>query len=165
LAHGVAAILLVAGKPLGRRTVGFAERQMTHEPYLRDNAEQGPSNRSFGALVATVCGAIAAFRIYKHEGFLWWLIGAGALAAVTFAAPNLLSPLKRLWMKFGDVLSKIVNPIVMGILFFAVLTPFAYVVRAMGKKLLPTQFDQNLHSYWIERTPPAPDPDSMNRQF
>ncbi|MBV8961514.1 MAG: hypothetical protein JOY67_10440 [Hyphomicrobiales bacterium] len=138
---------------------------MAHETYLREEAEEGPSDRSFGGLITGILALIAAFRFYKDEGFLWWLVAAGVLAVMTVGTPHLLSPLKRLWMKFGEILSKIVNPVVMGILFFVVLTPFAIVVRAVGKKLLATTFDPGLNSYWIERTPPAPAPDSMNHQF
>ena len=63
------------------------------------------------------------------------------------------------------LLHKIVNPIVLGIMFLVFITPIALVLRLLGKKLIPLTFERDKASYWIERTPPGPAPDSLRNQF
>ncbi|SEC67669.1 hypothetical protein SAMN05519104_1849 [Rhizobiales bacterium GAS188] len=138
---------------------------MAHEEYERGDDHEGPSNRSFGWVFTAFLAIVAAARLWKHESYIGWLVAACALMVVTLAVPHLLTPFNRLWMKFGELLSKVMNPVIMGILFFVVVTPFAFIVRAIGKKLLPTQFDRTIPSYWVERVPPGPSPDSMKQQF
>lgn len=138
----------------------------THEDLIRSDDVKGSSNRSFGVVFAVVFAVIG----------LWPLIGAGpvrlwALAVslvfllLAFIAPKTLAPLNRLWLKFGLLLHKVVNPVIMAVMFFLVITPTALVVRLIGKRLLQTSFDREAASYWIERDPPGPDPADMQNQF
>jgi hypothetical protein len=76
-----------------------------------------------------------------------------------------LSPLNRLWLRFGLLLHKIVSPLVLGIMFFLVITPIGLLMRAVGKDLLRLKFDKRSSSYWIERLPPGPPPESLKDQF
>jgi hypothetical protein len=95
-----------------------------------------------------------------------WALGlALALAVVTLARPGVLHPANVLWMKFGLLLSKFVNPIVTGLLYYLVVTPTGLLMRAMGKRPLPLGFDSGAGSYWIERRPPGPKPETMSQQF
>ncbi|MBT3401824.1 MAG: hypothetical protein HN420_17765, partial [Rhodospirillaceae bacterium] len=88
-----------------------------------------------------------------------------AFLAIAFLRPGLLAPLNRLWTRFGLLLHRIVNPIVMGFLFYLTVTPMALIMRALGKDLLRLKRDPEAKSYWIERTPPGPAPDTMSNQF
>jgi len=75
--------------------------------------------------------------------------------------PKVLAPLNKLWMKFGLLLHSIVNPLVMGLLFFLTITPIALFFRASGKDQLRLKLDPAARSYWIVREPPGPDPKTM----
>jgi hypothetical protein len=76
-----------------------------------------------------------------------------------------LNPLNRLWLKFGLLLYKIVNPIVLGLLFFATIAPIGLIMRLTGKDFLRLKLDREAKSYWIERAPPGPSPQSMRNQY
>ena len=71
----------------------------------------------------------------------------------------------RLRLKIGLLMFKVVNPIVMGLLFFVTITPIGLIMRATGKDFLRMRMDKDAKSYWIERTPPGPPPQSMKNQF
>jgi len=86
-------------------------------------------------------------------------------ALVALVKPALLSGLNRLWMKLGLLLGKVVSPIALGILFYAVITPIGLIIRLTGKDPLRLKFDPDAESYWIPREPPGPPPGSMNNQF
>lgn len=90
---------------------------------------------------------------------------AGLFLVLAFVAPKVLHPLNVLWMKLALVLQKVVSPIVLGLLFFGVVTPMGLVLRAMGKDLLRLKLDKGLKSYWITRDPPGPKPETMTEQF
>jgi hypothetical protein len=97
-----------------------------------------------------------------HAG---WLAVAAAFAAVAVLAPAWLAPMNRLWFRFGMLLHHVVNPIVMGVLFFAVILPIALLMRAFGKDPLRLKHDAQASTYWIAREPPGPAPGSMRKQF
>jgi hypothetical protein len=90
---------------------------------------------------------------------------AGAFALIAMLRPVLLATPNRLWTQFGVLLGRVVSPIALGILFYIALTPIALVLRFTGKALLRLEFDCDADSYWIERKPPGPPPDSMTNQF
>ncbi len=125
-----------------------------------------PSNLTFGLFFA---GVFAAFGLYKYVyggALIASLSGFASLGflAVTFIARDLLTPLNRLWMRFGLLLSAIVGPIVLGILFFGLFTPVAVATRLFGRdelKLKKTQAD----SHWRTRDPAGPEPESFANQF
>jgi hypothetical protein len=73
--------------------------------------------------------------------------------------------LNRLWLRFGLLLNRIVSPIVLGFLFYAVITPTGMIIRRAGRDPLRLQWDANAASYWIERRPPGPAPETMSNQF
>ncbi len=144
----------------------MADKALTHEDFSRPEEVHGSSDRSFGLVFAgffTIVGGLSLWR-----GGHWWpyaFVLAAAFAGVALARPGLLAPLNRLWMKFGLLLSKIMNPIVLGLLFFITMVPMGLVMRAMGKDLLRLKRDPAARSYWIERAPPGPPPGSMRNQY
>jgi hypothetical protein len=79
--------------------------------------------------------------------------------------PAALRPLNRAWMLLGLVLYKIVNPIVMALLFFSTMTPVGALMRACGKDPLRLRRDPAAASYWIAREPPGPAAETMRNQF
>jgi len=96
----------------------------------------------------------------------WWAaVACGSLAAISYFAPGILKPLNRAWTRFGLLLHRFTNPLVLGIIFFVALTPMALIVRALGKDLLRLKRDPDAASYWIQRTPPGPAPETMKQQF
>ena len=95
-----------------------------------------------------------------------WAIGiAAAFAVVALARPGVLAPLNRLWTRFGLLLHKVVSPLIMGMLFYLTVTPIGLLMRAMGKDPLRLRPDPDAASYWIERDPPGPPPETMKNQF
>ena len=118
-----------------------------------------PSDRKFGwtfAVLFLLAGAIS------HP----WLMAVGAaFALVTLTRAHWLSPLKRAWMKFGELLNRVVSPIVMGVIFFAVFTPVALVMRLTGRDALARRYEPALPSYWKRREPPGPAEDSFRNLF
>lgn len=127
---------------------------------------EASSDRSFGFVFAAVFALIGLYNAW-HAGKAWpWLalVAAGFLA-LALIRPAVLAPLNKLWMKFGLLLAAIVNPIVLGILFFLVFTPMAFVARLVGKDFLRLKKQPEAKSYWIVRDPPGPEPVSMKDQF
>ncbi len=133
----------------------------------RDDVKVG-SARSFGLVFATVFIIIALFPLLSDQQGslrLWALIVAAFFAITALTMPRLLEPLNKLWFRFGLLLHKIVNPLIMGLLFFVTVTPIGLLMRSLGKTPLRLGFDKSAESYWITRTPPGPAPESMKRQF
>lgn len=131
--------------------------------------EAGPgpgSNRTFGLFFAGLFALAAAYGLWK--GYAWaWLAGAlaAALAIAGALAPRVLARANRAWFGLGMLLARIVNPLVIGIMFFLVITPIGLLMRAAGKRPLSLRFDAASPSYWIERKPRGPAPESMRDQF
>lgn len=137
-----------------------------HEDLRREIEVEGSSNRSFGAVFTIVFLIIALLPLFKGEGpRVWGLAVSAAVAAVTLVRPALLTAPNRLWMKFGLLLGKIVSPVVIGILFYGVITPFGIAMRLAGKDPLRLKRDPGASTYWIRRDPPGPPPDSLSNQF
>ncbi|WP_332682770.1 SxtJ family membrane protein [Bosea sp. (in: a-proteobacteria)] len=127
---------------------------------------EGSSDRSFGLVFAVVFALIGLYNLW-HWGRAWPWLGliAAAFLGIALIRPALLAPLNKLWMRFGMLLAAIINPIVLGILFFLVFTPMALVARLVGKDFLKLKSQPEAKSYWIVRDPPGPVPVSMKDQF
>ncbi len=135
-----------------------------HEDLARDEPPKGSSDRSFGLVFAAAFAVLAAWPLLHGEVVRRWaLVPAAAFAALAFAAPRVLAPLNRVWMRFGLLLGRVMNPLVLGLLFFPVVTPMGLVMRLLGKDPLRRCLEPKAASYWIERRPPGPVP--MSRQF
>ncbi|MDP9198707.1 MAG: SxtJ family membrane protein, partial [Pseudomonadota bacterium] len=111
-------------------------------------------------------GLIAAWLFWKDNRYASAAIGAAAfflIAALAF--PRVLHPLNIVWMRFGLLLNRIVSPIVLGVIYFGLLTPVAALMRLRGRDVLQRRFDPARVSYWIRRVPPGPAGSSFPRQF
>ena len=138
----------------------------THERLADNEAVKGSSDRSFGVVFTVVFAIIGLWPLLDDAGVRWWSLAiAAGFAAVSTVWPSLLGPLNRLWLKFGLLLNRIVSPLVMGLLFYLVVTPIALLMRILGKDPLRLKRDSKAHSYWIERDPPGPAPDSIKNQY
>ena len=126
-----------------------------------------PSNRSFGLLFAIVFLLVAGYSWFEQLTRAWvyfWLALSGLFLFLTFMAPGILLPLNKAWYRLGLLMGKVVSPIVLGILFFIVITPVAIVTRLFGRDVLMLR-KRDVNSYWIERNPPGPQPESFKEQF
>jgi hypothetical protein len=138
-----------------------------HEPLETEAPPPSSSDRAFGLVFFAVCVvAAAAAALHGRRSVVGWSIVAVAVLAIAVFAFPVLGPLNRAWHSLALRLSKIVTPLVMGLLFFAVLTPIGIVMRWAGSNPLRLGFDRDGPSYWLDRNKPETDrPSSMTRQF
>ena len=141
----------------------------THELYRRRHDIKGSSDRAFGVVFAVFFTIVGLWPLTAGLGATdrlnWWGFGVAAVVlAAALACPAVLGPANRLWFRFGQLLHRVVSPLVMAVLFFVVLTPFAVVMRLAGRDPMRRVFDSEAASYWIAREP-GPTPDSMKNQF
>jgi predicted membrane protein len=126
-------------------------------------SEGESSDRSFGLLVGgafILLGVLPAVR--HHNVRLWMVILGGILMVLGAVFPRSLREIKRAWLFFGFLLGLVVSPIVLGILFFAVITPFGWFMRRRGRDSLRLRSNPALTTYWRTRTEP---PSAMDDQF
>ena len=131
-----------------------------------DPNSQMPSDRKFGWFLAAVFALSGAYFKWKHTS-AWDMplfMLALVFAVVAFAAPKLLARFNKLWFQVGMVLGRIVSPIVLGGIFFLLITPVAVFMRLLGRDALHLK-KREVHSYWIKREPAGPEPESFNNQF
>ena len=120
------------------------------------------SNRSFGIVFFVVFLLIAVFPLANSEDLrIWSLIISLIFLILGLLKSKILTPLNRLWFKFGIFLGKIVSPLVMGVIFFFVVTPIGLIMKILGKDLLNLKYNLN-KSYWIEKSDPK---SKMKNQF
>ena len=144
----------------------MADKNGFHEDFDHIEEIRVGSPRAFGFVFAVVSAIVSLWPLLNGAPVRLPAAGiAFVFAAVAILKPSLLQPLNRLWFRFGMLLHKIVNPLVMGLLFFITVTPIALVFRLIGKDPLNRKLDPNCESYWIERSPDELAPDSMRNQF
>ena len=120
------------------------------------------SNRSFGIVFSIVFLLIAIYPLINSDGLrVWSLIIAIIFLVLGLINSKILTPLNKLWFKFGILLGRIVSPVIMGLIFFLVVTPIALIMRIIGKDLLNLNFNKE-KSYWIEKNGPK---SKMKNQF
>ncbi len=138
----------------------------THEDLSRQDEVKVGSERSFGIVFAVVFALIGAVLSYRRGHLVPIPFGiSAAFAAIAMLIPSILKPLNKLWFLFGMLLHKIVSPIVLAILFYGILLPTGVLMRIVGSRPLSLKFDPNMPSYWVERKPPGPPPETMQHQF
>jgi hypothetical protein len=144
----------------------MAPSSQLHEDFSREEHVKAGTDRGFGLVFAGVFAILAALSLWRgSETWHWTLPIAAAFLVIALTIPRILNPLNRLWLKFGLLLYKVMNPLVLGLLFFVTIMPIGLVMRAFGKDFLRLRLDRNAKSYWIDRTPPGPPPQSMKNQF
>lgn len=144
----------------------MAEPQGFHETFERTGEVKTGSERAFGVVFAAVFFLIGLWPLLEGAGPRFWALALAALfLAAAFFAPGALTPFNKLWFRFGMLLHRIVNPLVMALLFYLTVTPIALIVRLSGKDSLRLKFDRAAKSYWIERAPPGPAPETLRNQF
>ena len=110
------------------------------------------SNRNFGVVFFIFFMIISLFPLFKDGNVrVWALVVAIIFLILGLLNSSVLSPLNRIWFKFGILLGSFVSPIVMGIVFFAIVTPTSLIMKVLGKNLLNLKKD-NKKTYWIERS-------------
>ena len=120
------------------------------------------SNRSFGIVFFLVFLLISIYPLINNESIrIWSLVVSLIFLVLGIINSNLLLPLNKLWFKFGIFLGKIISPIIMGIIFFLVVTPIGLIMRLIGKDILNLKYSY-YRSYWIEKTGPK---SKMKNQF
>ena len=121
------------------------------------------SNRSFGIVFFIVFLIISLFPLIKGNDLrIWSLLISLMFLVLGLMNSSILGPLNKLWFKFGLLLGSFISPIVMGFVFFLVVTPIGLFMRLLGKDLLNLKKKNNLRSYWIEKTGPK---SKMKNQF
>tara|TARA_B100001063_G_scaffold205730_1_gene200775 strand:+ start:219 stop:602 length:384 start_codon:yes stop_codon:yes gene_type:complete len=121
-----------------------------------------PSNRNFGIVFFLVFLIIAVYPLtYSGEIIIWSLIVSLVFFILGLINSKILNPLNKIWFKFGIILGKLISPIIMGVIFFFVVTPTGLIMRLFGKDLLNLK-SSSIKSYWIEKNGPK---SKMKNQF
>ncbi|MEX0752585.1 MAG: SxtJ family membrane protein [Xanthobacteraceae bacterium] len=138
----------------------------SHESFEGHVSVQVSSERSFGWVVGGVLLLIALWPLLHGNGpRLWALIPALLLIGSAILRPEILRPLNKLWFRLGLLLGRVISPIVLGIVYYFWITPFAVVMRLFNKRFLALKFEPDAKSYWIIREPADPDPARMRRPY
>ena len=137
-----------------------------HENLDKEEEIKVSSDRSFGIVFTFVFLAVGAWVVSGGQSKGWlFFVSAALFLVVTIARPSILGPLNRAWAKLGLLLGQVFNPILLGVVFFLVVTPMAVIRRLLGKDSLHLKSKSNLESYWIDRSPAGPKFGSMTKQF
>jgi len=141
-------------------------RDTLHEDLARKQAGQSSSDRAFAFVFAVFFGLVGLSPLRAHHPMRWWAFPiAGLFLFVGILRPAWLHPLNKYWTKLGLLMGRIVSPVITAAVFYAVVTPTALLFRILGKDPLRLSRDPEARSYWIERQPPGPAPETMTNQF
>jgi hypothetical protein len=137
-----------------------------HEDLRREDQTAGPSDRKFGLTLGTILALIAIVKVVERSswGVVWGLLAA-ALIVSALVRPSLLSAPNHIWLRFGLLLYRIVNPVIMAVLFYGTIVPIGLLMRALGKDPLRLRLDKTATSYWLTRSDERPQSESMRQQF
>ncbi|MDP2786945.1 MAG: hypothetical protein Q8O79_02565 [Pseudomonadota bacterium] len=124
------------------------------------------SNREFGWVFTAFFAIVGCWPLLDAAApRIWALILAALFALAAWLFPAALTPLNRLWTRLGGLMHKIVNPVVLGLIYGLTIVPIGLIFKILGKDPLRLKRDPNASSYWINRQPPGPAADSLPRQF
>jgi hypothetical protein len=138
----------------------------SHEDFSRAETPEGSSDRTFGLVFAIFFLAIGLWPLHRVGLPRWWSLSLSSVCLLlALARPAVLHPANVLWTRLAVLLNKVVSPVVTGVLFYLVFTPVGLLMRLSGKDPLRLKFESNTKSYWIERRPPGPPPETMAQQF
>tara|TARA_Y100001958_G_C20982680_1_gene373240 strand:+ start:310 stop:693 length:384 start_codon:yes stop_codon:yes gene_type:complete len=120
------------------------------------------SNRSFGIVFSILFLLISLYPLINDDKIRHWaLLISFIFLVLGFLNSKLLSPLNKIWFKFGLFLGKLVSPLVMGAIFFLVVTPIGLIMRFLGKDILNLRYNKD-KTYWVEKKGPK---SKMKNQF
>ncbi|MDC3203968.1 SxtJ family membrane protein [Candidatus Pelagibacter sp.] len=120
------------------------------------------SNRSFGIVFFIVFLLIGIYPLLNNDDVrIWSIIISIVFLILGLLNSKILLPLNKIWFKFGILLGKIISPLIMGLIFFVVVTPIGLLMRLFNKDLLNLKFNKS-KSYWIEKSDPK---SKMKNQF
>lgn len=138
-----------------------------YESYQRPERVKGPSERAFGLTVGGILAAIGVVAWFAGKSaiaaYVLWGVG-GSLVLAAFAWPPILKPLNRVWLKLGLIGFRVINPVVLALIFFLTIVPIGLLMRLLGKRPLSLRYERGAASYWIKRGPGSTH-DSMKHQF
>ena len=141
-------------------------RNALHEDFARKQDGRGSSDRAFAFVFAVFFVLAGLSPLRAHHPVRWWAFPiAGLFFVIGILKPALLHPLNKYWTKLGLLMGRIVSPVITAVLFYAVVTPTGLLFRILGKDPLRLSHDPEARSYWIERQPPGPAPETMTNQF
>ena len=110
-----------------------------------------PSNRNFGFVFFIVFLVIALWPLLNGENLrLWSLLISMIFFILGLLNAKILTPFNKIWMKFGEILGSVISPLVMGVIFFGIVTPTGLLLKLIGKDLLKLKKDKK-DTYWIEK--------------
>jgi hypothetical protein len=137
-----------------------------HEDLAREHERRLSSDRMFGLVVSGAFVTVGVLPVLHGNSPRLWAIMIGvAFLILALAVPGVLHRPNVYWSKLGLLLNRIVSPVVMALLFFVVVTPIALMFRILGNDPLRLKLDPAAATYWIDRVPPGPSPESIKHQF
>lgn len=140
----------------------------SHHEHLDSKSDLAPSSdRGFGVVMATALSILSWWKYedWGRQPILWLIAFAIAMGLAAWLMPRVLRPLNRAWTRLGVLLGKIVTPVVLLLLFLLAFVPLGLILRIRGFRPLRLELEPEKETYWIDRDPPGPSPDTMVRQF
>jgi len=141
----------------------FSHHMLEYKKYIKNNMVSD-SNKSFGIVFSCVFLLIALRPVWNGNAPCYWPLSVSFIFSfLAFVIPDILTPLNSIWTKFGLLMHKVMNPFILGMIFFIILTPIALIMRVLGKLPLKLE-DSDQDSYWIVRASWLT-PESFMHQF
>ncbi len=125
-----------------------------HEEFSRDEEVARPTIRNFGLTFTIVFTLLGAMTLFYDDRNLWgwaWLIAAGVILLLTFFLPRTLEPVNELWLRFANLLHKIVSPVILILLYGVSIIPVGIMMKLFRRDPLSRNIDRNAASYWVDR--------------
>ena len=138
-----------------------------HENLTKYTIIQESSNKSFGIVFFVFFAIVALYFLYISKFLLSIIFLSISLffLVIAFLYPSILTPLKKLWLRFGLILHLITNPIIMALIFYVVFLPIGLILKILKKDPLNRKFDPEVNSYWINRDKDQDNKTSLKNQF
>jgi hypothetical protein len=147
---------------------GVSQMVVAHEDLARGDEIKVSSDRNFGFVFAGFFLLVAAFLAFRGNSWsLAWLAAAVTMLLLSLICPGVLRPAKLIWFRFGLLLHRVTSPVVLGFLFFGVITPIGLIMRLLGQRPCQLELKRTGQSYWMPRPKPeeGTGPTQFERQF
>ena len=121
------------------------------------------SNRSFGFVFFLFFLIIAVYPLFNSNSIYYWALFISFIFLVlSIMNSKILTPLNKIWFKFGLLIGLIISPLVMGLIYFVVVTPTSFIMKILGKDILNLKKNDKKNTYWIQKSEPK---SKMKKQF